>query len=171
MLQRHGVLYVEQTVIRGPCGNRTPQLPCKGRMQPVHLTAHSYCVDNAGLEPALRVCHTRVLPLTLIARGDRRELNPHREGHNLLCCHYNTVTAEAVGLEPTRLFRAQPFSRRCTAPMWQRFQERTTKPSSEAHVGIEPTLRLLCRQPLTASEAMDQSGKRRIRTPSLLQPN
>ncbi len=25
-------------------------------------------VDNAGLEPALRVCHTRVLPLTLIAQ-------------------------------------------------------------------------------------------------------
>lgn len=36
--------------------------------------------------------------------------------------------AEAVGLEPTRLFRAQPFSRRCTAPMWQRFQESLTRP-------------------------------------------
>ena len=74
-------------------------------------------VDNVGLEPTLRVCHTRVLPLTLIARGDRRELNPLQEGHNLLCFHYTTVTAEAEGFEPPRLFRAQPFSRRCTAPM------------------------------------------------------
>lgn len=46
-----------------------------------------------------------------------------------------------------------------------------TQGTFEAHVGIEPTLRLLCRQPLTASEAMDQRGKRRIRTPSLLQPD
>lgn len=44
---------------------------------------------------------------------------------------------------------------------WQCFQK-VFRP--EAHVGIEPTLRLLCRQPLTASEAMDQSGEPGNRT-------
>lgn len=97
-----------------------------------------------------------------------------------LTCALN-FHAEARGFELLRLFRAQPFSRRCTAPMAAlpkdsgRVFTAICIPSRgtdshlvhrvfEAHVGIEPTLRLLCRQPLTSSEAMDQSGEPGNRT-------
>ena len=38
--------------------------------------------------------------------GDRREFNPHREDHNLLCLRYTTVTVEREGVEPI-IFRLQ----------------------------------------------------------------
>jgi hypothetical protein len=71
---------------------------------------------------------------------------------------------EPPGITPARLSR--PLANHLALPSidflgsvstlafaspWQRSRK------SETHVGIEPTLRLLCRQPLTASEAMDQS--------------
>lgn len=110
-------------------------------------------VDNVGLEPTLRVCHTRVLPLTLIARGDRRDLNPHLpRPQRGAFSSYATVTAEAEGFEPPRLFRAQPFSRRCTAPM-------AVLPG-ESYAGTAPANNCFAGSPV---HLLGHSSKRRTR--------
>lgn len=130
-------------ILRGQCGGRTRSTSMPYSRAPIN-TNRPGCLT--GIEPASLRPQRSALPLSYRHSGSG-EIRTHQGFSG-----------------PSRFLDGVPHQ-------WQRFQKRTTKPSSEAHVGIEPTLRLLCRQPLTASEAMDQSGKWRIRTPSLLQPD
>lgn len=116
-----------------------------------------YPVDNAGFEPALQVCHTCVLPLTLIARGVRRDSNPHKPRPQR--------GAFAVMLRTQRKrwdSNPQGFS----GP--SRFLDGVPLPcgsaSKRGHHGDRTRPKLLCRQPLTSSKLDGQSGGHGTRT-------
>ena len=100
-----------------------------------HTVISEPCVDRVGFEPlellARESCYRYITqPIVEFSHASTQQVDI-----------FGVLYAEAVGLEPTRLFRAQPFSRRCTAPMWQRFQR--------GPCGDRTHPKQLCRLPVT----------------------